>query len=64
MNKKKTMPKTRSRFINNAKKCKTMKPSADNNTPMAELQFQVKKDVESEKRINPKKVFQNYKENK
>tara|TARA_R110000824_G_scaffold305561_1_gene493370 strand:+ start:552 stop:743 length:192 start_codon:yes stop_codon:yes gene_type:complete len=63
MNKKKTMPKTRSRFINDAKKCKTLKPCYDNSST-AELQFQVKKDVEADKKINPKKVFQNYKENK
>ena len=55
MNKKKTMPKTRSRFINDAKKCKTLKPCYDNSST-AELQFQVKKDVEADKKINPKKV--------
>jgi hypothetical protein len=46
---------------NKAPKTKlTMKPVVTNNTPQSELQFPVLKRIESEKRQNPKKVFQNY----
>ena len=37
-----------------------MKPVLNNNTPQSDLQYPVLKRIESEKRQNPKKVFQNY----
>ena len=42
------------------KKVKIMKDVKNNNTPDSDLQFNVIKSLEQEKRINPKKVFQQY----
>ena len=39
----------------------TMKPVHNNNTAQSDIQFNVIKRIESEKRQNPIKVFQNYK---
>lgn len=42
------------------KKAKIMKPVQSNGKPDTPLQFNVIKSLEAEKKIQPKKVFQNY----
>ena len=48
--------------MTNKKRVKIMKPVENNGTPEAPLQFQVKKDVEEDKKVKPKEVFDGYKQ--
>ena len=46
----------------NKKRVKINKPVENNGMPDAPLQFNVKKDVEEDKKIKPKEVFDGYKD--
>ena len=43
---------------------KELKPVFDNSTPCSDLQFQVKKDVDNDKKVRPATIFQGYKKPK
>ena len=54
------MPKIKDKIVNK----KILKPVEDNSTPCSDLQFQVKKDVENDKKVKPSKIFEGYKKPK
>ena len=47
----------------NTKPKKLLKPIINNGTPNAELQFNVKRDLNIAKKVKPTTVFENYKVN-
>ena len=47
----------------NTKPKKLLKPVINNGTPNAELQFNVKRDLNIAKKVKPTAVFENYKVN-
>ena len=54
------MPKIKDKIVNK----KILKPVEDNSTPCSDLQFQVKKDVENDKKVRPSTIFEGYKKPK